>query len=189
MGKVNKIMKSRKECKCNRCGKVIPKGSTYYRGTINVHPDIVRCEVCGLENWEVTTSEYQLAVGEIAYRWQENYGLDDETASSIADELSNIADDCQDKLDNMPESLQDSDTGSLLQQRIENLESVISELENVDCDEIRDTVVTNYNDATGAELEVLDWDKPEQYDDFDIVESFQNELSEQIENALSELEV
>jgi hypothetical protein len=62
-------------------------------------------------------------------------------------------------------------------------------LENVDCDEIRDTVVTNYNDATGAELEVLDWDKPEQYDDFDIVESFQNELSEQIENALSELEV
>lgn len=59
----------------------------------------------------MTTSDYQLQVGEIVYRWQENYELDEDTPTCIADELRSIQDDLQDRLDSMPEQLQDSETG------------------------------------------------------------------------------
>lgn len=114
MGKVNVIQKSRKECRCSKCGKTIPVGSKYYRGSINFHPDIVRCSDCGLESWEVTTSDYQLQAGEIVYRWNENYGVTEDAIESIRGDIESLAEELQERLDNMPESLQDSDTGMIL---------------------------------------------------------------------------
>ncbi len=54
-------------------------------------------------------------------------------AESMADELEMILGECQESLDNMPESLQESSaSGELLTERIEGLEGWISELQGID---------------------------------------------------------
>ena len=52
----------------------------------------------------------------------------------VVAEIENLRDECQESLDNMPESLQYAPTGELLQERIDALENWSSEFENVDCD-------------------------------------------------------
>lgn len=144
MGKVSVIKKSRKEHKCNRCQNIIPVGSRYYKGEINFGPTIVRCCDCKLEPWEVTTSDYQLSVGEIIYRWQENYGEAVDALSSIICDLQSISDDLQSRLDNMPEGLQEGDTGQLIQERIDALESAISDLDCIDIDSMSDDIAGSF---------------------------------------------
>lgn len=63
---------------------------------------------------------------------------DDDLSSeteSIKDDLQNLADECQEKLDNMPEQLQENSTsGQLLQERVDEIDSMISELDGVDAE-------------------------------------------------------
>ena len=132
MGKVVRVKHSRKEWKCSRCRAVIPIGSEYFKGELNFSKPIIRCCKCGLEPWEVTTSDYQLSVGEILYRWHENYEANEDGRDSIVSDLQSIRDDLQDRLDNMPESLQYAETGQILQDRIDSLDSAISDLESID---------------------------------------------------------
>lgn len=47
-------------------------------------------------------------------------------------DLESLRDETQDKFDNMPDGLQQGDTGQLLEQRVSNLEDYISELQNID---------------------------------------------------------
>lgn len=175
MGKVTVIKKSRKECKCSKCREVIPVGSTYFRGVINFHPDIVRCSKCGLKAWEVTTSDYLLAVGPILNEWQKS-GMDYE---SINEELSSIRDDLQDRLDNMPEQLQESDTGQILQERIEGLEAACDELDSIDYDSIFSDKIAELIDREDASEENLTDEEREQ-----VEEATQEEITSQIEEAL-----
>ena len=58
--------------------------------------------------------------------------LRDEIVSAVCD----LRDMQQDNLDNMPESLQSSPTGELLQERIDALDSAESEIENLDVESI-----------------------------------------------------
>lgn len=61
----------------------------------------------------------------------------DEIASFIEDqklELEQLRDTCQENHDNMPDQLQDSETGELLQNRVDGLEGVIDELDCIDID-------------------------------------------------------
>jgi hypothetical protein len=53
---------------------------------------------------------------------------------AVKDDIDALRDETQEKLDNMPEGLQQGSTGELLQERIENLESWGTELESA-CDE------------------------------------------------------
>lgn len=175
MGKVTVIKKSRKECVCSKCRKTIPVGSSYYRGVINFHPDIVRCSDCGLKPWEVTTSDYLLAVGPILNEWQER-GMDCE---SIGEELSSIRDDLREKLDNMPEQLQESDTGSLLQERIEGLEAACDELDSIDYDSIfSDKIAELIEREDAAEENLTDEEREE------VEEATQEEIASQVDEAL-----
>lgn len=48
----------------------------------------------------------------------------------IRDDAESLKDECQEHLDNMPEQLQDSDSGQTLQERIDNLDSVIGDIDN-----------------------------------------------------------
>lgn len=50
----------------------------------------------------------------------------------IRDDAESLRDECQEHLDNMPEQLQDSDSGQTLQERIDNLDSVIGDIDNFD---------------------------------------------------------
>jgi hypothetical protein len=73
------------------------------------------------------------------YTLQDEFIFDDEDPGSSRDELineiENLRDECQYSLSNMPEHLQEtSDSGLMLQERIEALEAWASELEQVDCD-------------------------------------------------------
>lgn len=196
MGKVQVIKKSRKEFKCGKCGRVIPVGSRYYKGEINFGPTIIRCAHCGLESWEVTTSEYQLAVGEIAYRWEENYDLNSDTViDDIVSDLQEIYDETESRYENIPENLQDSDTGQLLQERMENLESVKDELESIDVDDVKNDVFSEYSEEVGEEDEDATFDSVVGSDNTSaelkekLEEKLQEELIERIREALSGLDV
>lgn len=58
---------------------------------------------------------------------------DPEDLDDILSRIDNLRDECQDSLDNMPEALQDtSESGMLLQERIDALESWYDELESID---------------------------------------------------------
>ena len=196
MGKVSVIKKSRKEYKCSKCGNVIPVGSTYYKGEINFGPTIVRCSNCKLESWEVTTSDYQLAAGEIVYRWKENYGEAEDAVDNIISDLQNLADDLEGRLDNMPEGLQEGDIGQLLQERIDTLESVISDLECIDIDSMKDDISSVF-----AEEHLTDEEREDEpsWDDIIVMKGDEAEkamsemldeaLTEDIDNALAEIEV
>lgn len=50
----------------------------------------------------------------------------------IVERLNEIRDECQEKLDNMPEALQSAPTGELLQERIDAMEGAVSEFEAID---------------------------------------------------------
>lgn len=48
-----------------------------------------------------------------------------------AEQVQQAGEECQDKLDNMPEGLQEGDTGQLLQERIEACDSAYTDMDNV----------------------------------------------------------
>ena len=52
----------------------------------------------------------------------------------IRESLEDLRDTCQESFDNIPEQLQEATAGEILQERIDNLDSAISELENIDMD-------------------------------------------------------
>lgn len=52
----------------------------------------------------------------------------------LIDQASELRDETQDSLDNMPEGLQQGSTGELLQERLDALETFIQELEGLDFD-------------------------------------------------------
>src|SRR5262249_15264378 len=56
----------------------------------------------------------------------------EDARSDFASELENIRDEQSDKLNNMPEGLQQGSTGELLQERYDGLDGVISDLQGVD---------------------------------------------------------
>ena len=54
---------------------------------------------------------------------------------SIKDNLESLKSECEDSLSNMPDSLQSAPTGELLQERIDELDNLISELDSIDYSE------------------------------------------------------
>lgn len=196
MGRVQVIKKSRKEYKCNKCGKVIPAGSTYYKGEINFGPTIIRCQECKLEAWEVTTSHYQLVVGEIVHKWADNYGISEDAIDNMVSDLQDIVSELEDKLSNMPEGLQEGDVGQLLQERIDTLEDVISNLGALDIDSMKEDVATEFAEGHLSEQEQEDeptWDdivmlKGEEAES--AMEGMLNDaLSDEIDSILSDIDV
>lgn len=192
MGKVTHIQKSRKEHRCNKCGDSIPVGSDYYKGEINFGPTIIRCNKCGLKRWEVTTSDYLLAVGPIVEEWEEHYSLDDSGVEDMISELESIRDDVQERLDNMPESLQSGDVGSQLQDRIDGLESAISELEDVYIEDIQSDAVSDKSEeiaeVLGISEEYLsDMEYDEIYEKLEVLDNdLLNEIVSSVESAISD---
>jgi DNA-directed RNA polymerase subunit RPC12/RpoP len=173
MAKIEKP-KARKEYKCSKCGEVIKVGDVYLKGTPFRRSPVIRCTKCGLRSWELSSSDYVQGVGRVCDCWEEDYGCDEDTAQSVADELQNICDEVQSSLDNMPEGLQEGDTGQLLQERIDNLELAISDLEAIDYDGIKEGELgdSDYDSLTDEAKEEMD-------------EAIKSSLREEIESVLS----
>ena len=97
----------------------------------------------------------------------------------LAQQLDDLQQECQDSLDNMPEHLQDtSDSGMLLTERIDELESAVSQMQSIEASEEPDDwsdEIQNYGDMNKhqkAEAEE-DW-RIEKMDDFvqEVIDNF-----------------
>lgn len=195
MSKITKVSKSRKEHKCNKCNKLIPIGSSYLRANMKFGPSIIRCNDCGLEPWEATTSEWTRNTGYIINRWRE---FADATQTGIDEICSMIDDICYDeneKYSNLPEQLQYADIGTLLEERISACENAQSELESIDIDGLKDYVLNEFLNEYELEQD-MDYEAALVYlnhNDYARYNEIQNELKTAIENeidsALSYLEV
>lgn len=208
MGKIKVIQKSRKECRCSKCGKTIPAGSRYYRGELNFSRPIIRCVVCGLKAYEVTTSDYIRTVGAIVEDWPEDYAVEDGVWESIAEALEELKGELEERFENIPEQFQEGDAGITLQERIEALESVISNLTDYDdmgdflqsayeeldeeAQEVIDAVKEKHNDADFSDWYQDFWEKAETEEERKAADAWKERteetITEFIENALSELE-
>lgn len=185
MGKVTVVKSSKKETKCSKCGVVLPVGSMLLKGLINFHPAIVRCPKCGLQEWEVTTSSYQLAVGEVVYNWDKDLTPQDINYTRVEDiieELTSIREELEGNLDNLPEQFRDTESGALLQERIETLDNAISDLESIDDDFIKEETL-NYLEIE-SDIEDIDWSKDEA-----VIDTYSDLLAQAINEALSVIEV
>lgn len=149
--KVKQVGKAQKDAgDCGKCGKPIKKGDPYqwmkgFRG-----PKYVRCATC--PTW--TTAERESGPMRDAYAAQEtahdaidalefgDYSSEGGFAaqkfvedlkgilSQCGAEASSAKDQIEESLDNMPEGLRDGDTGTQMQERIDNLESWIDDLDS-----------------------------------------------------------
>lgn len=125
MPKVHTVQKARKDHPPD-----IKKGDTYYHWKFR-YGGLWRSKTYP-KPWQLTQSPFLQQL----YQLQE-YQFDPEDLEASRDDLVNqiqeLLDECQESLDNMPKHLQDSSSsGELLQERIDGLESWISDLENVD---------------------------------------------------------
>lgn len=83
---------------------------------------------------QLTQSEFWGAIYSLQeqHEYAPSYDDIESAIEEIKSELENIKDETQGKYDNMPQGLQDGDSGQLLQERADTLESVISDLDGVD---------------------------------------------------------
>lgn len=131
---------------------------------------------------QLTQSEFLSQVYDLNERLENLEPGDHEELASelaeIAEEFREIASECEDKFNNMPEGLQQGDTGQLLEQRAEECNSLADELEGIDCewdeeaalkDVIQEVVTTHENDD------------PERVDDHDVAHEKAIEIAADIE--------
>lgn len=70
-------------------------------------------------------------------------------------EIEQIGEECKSSLDNMPEGLQQGDTGQLLQERIDAMENWSSELQSVDCSGDIDEEAEDVDDQTASRIQEI----------------------------------
>lgn len=162
---ITRIGKSRKAYVCQKCNKDIPVGQPYLRGKRNFAKDIIRCTSCGLKLYELSSSDYIQTVGRIKECWQEDYGTGDGSWESISEALEELRDELQERLDNIPESLQECNVGEQLQERIDGLEYAIDDLGQLDYSSFITSVIDDELDE--EDQEKLDRIKEEHYGNSD----------------------
>lgn len=140
---ITRISSCRKDYKCDKCGAAIVKGSSYIRGELNFGPTFIRCVSCGLRPWEVTTSEYLREAGRILDTWEDDfdYNAPEVAIDNIRADIESLLEETQERLDSMPEGLQEGSTGQLLQERIGGLENAIDDLDSIDIDQLKSEAV------------------------------------------------
>lgn len=96
---------------------------------------------------------------------------------NLVSEFQNIEDETQGKFDNMPEGLQQGDTGQLLEERVSAIQEVISELEGIDCepeiDESEDAPEKETDVEKGERLDTLREEKAQEVWD-EVVSALEN---------------
>jgi len=108
----------------------------------------------------------------------------------IVSDIQQLGEDCQEKLDNMPEQLQYAPTGEMLQERIDGCEQWASDLESVDFDTDidEDEIRQEIRDEMEQELE----DDEDEIDETELATRVQDRVEElnqeKVEEIVSELE-
>ena len=128
MPRVNFVKKARKD------NPVCKKGESYYWWKFRF----------GSKNYSLThPKQSQLTQSEFlsqVYDIDDRLGSIDETSNfesdiqDIISELEILREECEEKRENMPEQLQDVGSGEILQNRVDGIEDMISDLESIDID-------------------------------------------------------
>lgn len=136
MPRVNHVKACRKaQGPCPKCGTAINPGDPYLWWEFRYGGKHVRCTNCPPRASELTQSAF-LAMIYDAQDFQASITENDQIQDLI-DMIAEARDLAQESLDNMPEQLQEGDTGIMLQERVEACEQWISELEDlIDNDEV-----------------------------------------------------
>ena len=110
----------------------------------------------------------------------------EELKEQVRDELESIQSECQDSLDNMPDSLQYSPTGELLQERIDACDSAISDLDMIDDFEFEEN---DFDDEYDEDDFEDDKEREEKRDEHERDEDSrrEQELIEYCESSVSEM--
>lgn len=198
MGKVQFIRASRKAWVCQKCNAAINKGDSYYRGEVNFGPTFIRCNKCKLQPWEVTSSDYQREAGRIINTWDQEYSLDESGIEELVSALSSIGDDLEERLDNMPENLQESPNAELLRERMDAVESAISDLECIDFEDLMNEAVEEVwegpdddegeDDEDPTYYDLLDDPDVDDYIKSRLVEVFEDKVRDAVGDALDQME-
>lgn len=165
MAKVT-IQKANKEYNCSKCGNLICKGESYYKIVERFSSPKIRCAQCKPQRSELTNSEYLSWL----YNLQDNlstlYDLREEEAKDeLYIELEEQQSDLQDRFDNIPEQLQEGDAGQTLQDRIDSLDSAMSDLDYLefpqredvyDEDLTEEEIDTAYEEALNDYVDAID---------------------------------
>ena len=194
MSRIEHILKSRQEYTCGKCGCVIEKGSGYFRANRMYQKPVIRCEDCGIKPYE-TGNEYTQEVGAIAEDWRSSYDIEEETVEYIINALDDIKCMEEEKLENLGENLRYSPNGEMFQERIDNIDSVISDLEDIDFEQMRDTEAENFaSDKEGLDISISTYEEltsaiqDDEKLQREFVEYYNNAIAEAIDNALGNLE-
>jgi len=106
--------------------------------------------------WQLTRSEFystlyqiQDALGKITAEDVESL---QQQVQDLAGQIRELGEECQEKHDNMPDSLQDSETGELLTSRAEAMESAADELEGIDFDNFEEPTDDEVREELEGEL-------------------------------------
>lgn len=187
MAKIQKIKKSNRgaEVRCGKCGKVINPGEYYFKAEPYMAPAITRCESCGLKSYETSSSSYVQSMGELTSDWQSSYSTESSAASDIADYLEEIKSELEDNFDNIPEQLQDGSAGQLLQERIDCLEDVISNLQDLDYDDVYEDARYEVSSEMG-DPDDFDLDD-EDFKEYESKEAFEEEFNEAVDQRAAEM--
>ena len=168
------LQKARKEYKCSKCGCLINPGEEYYKITAMYTKPYYRCKNHAPERSELTSSEYLSWLYDLQDNLTDRYDLKEEgIIDELISELENQRDELQDKFDNIPEQLQDGDAGQTLQNRIDSLDDVISDLESLDYPE-------------KEEIERSDYDSDEDYEE--ALKEIEDKFEEALDDYVSEIE-
>lgn len=134
---------------------------------------------------QLTQSDYLSRV----YEWQERaapseYSDLEPTIEELKGELEELRDECDEKFNNMPDALQQGDTGQLLESRRDSLDDAIGALENIHVED-EDTIKQESDDTEDNESESEE-ERAERHSDA-IAEKL-NEVWEAVTEALGQIE-
>lgn len=123
---------------------------------------------------QLTQNWFKSQLYEIIEKTEEYEANEPDDIESLKDELlsdvESLRDETQEHLDNMPEQLHESDSGQILQDRIDNLDEIMSTLENID---------TDFN----SEIDREDYESDEEYED-----ALSDEKQEWIDGKMTEIQ-
>jgi hypothetical protein len=153
----------------------IPKGSEYWYVKIKTGPRSSRVmrQLTAFKRSQLTSSEFLSA----QYAWEETKAelSDMDEAQGLADTIRELGEEQQSKKDNMPDGLQQGDTGQLLEDRATACEDAATEIEAVisDWESAKDDYETEQTAFEEYETALENWisdgepegDKPEEVED------------------------
>jgi hypothetical protein len=139
---------------------------------------------CSPKGSDLTQSEYLGRVSDIQSFEFTGTNADDlqSEMEDIKGQIEELRDEQEEKRNNMPDSLQESDTGQLLQDRYDNCDNVVNELDSVSIEEFDEEEATvevkkELPKATAKEIAAAVEEKKEQH-----YQTIRDELSSALGN-------